>query len=124
MSRGAIPEVVFEKIDRYVDSLAPQIQPQIAQEIDIFQQKTIDSLDDKIVDAFHSLFDKHTSSDSHAPRGLNQDAPDSYGIQSLPFADELVSFTRSVSHLADGATDDLQVSHSFPPKGFDTHKVG
>lgn len=108
MSRAAIPEVVFEKIDRYVDSLAPQIQPQIAQEIDVFQQKTIDSLEDKIVDAFHSLFNKNSSSDSRESRGLNQDAPDSYGIQSLPFADELVSFTRSVSNLADGATDDLQ----------------
>lgn len=108
MSRGAIPEVVFEKIDSYVDSLGPQIQPQIAQEIEVFQQKTIDSLDDKIVDAFHSLFNKDKSSDSRGSRGLNQDAPDSYGIQSLPFADELVSFTRSVSNLADDATDDLQ----------------
>lgn len=108
MSRGAIPEVVFEKIDRYVDSLAPQIQPQISQEIDVFQQKTIDSLDDKIVDAFHSLFNKDKSTGSRDSRGLNQDAPDSYGIQSLPFADELVSFTRSVSNLADDATDDLQ----------------
>ncbi|CAN8102232.1 unnamed protein product [Discula destructiva] len=108
MSRAAIPEVVYEKIDRYVDSLAPQIQPQIAEEIDVFQQKTIDSLDDKIVDAFQSLFEKKRSSDSRGSRDLNQDAPDSYGIQSLPFADELLSFTRSVSTLADGATDDLQ----------------
>lgn len=108
MSRTAIPEVVFEKIDRYVDSLAPQIQPQIAREIDVFQQQTIDSLDDKIVDAFHSLFDKDGSSRSGASRGLDEQAPSSYGIQSLPFADELVSFTRSVSTAADGATDDLQ----------------
>lgn len=108
MSRTAIPEVVFDKIDRYVDSLAPQIQPQIAREIDVFQQKTVDSLEDKIVDAFHSLFDKDGSSRSGGSRGLDEQAPSSYGIQSLPFADELVSFTRSVSTAADGAADDLQ----------------
>lgn len=106
MSRAAIPEVVFEKIDHYVDSLAPQIQPQIVQEIDIFQQKTIDSLDDKVVDAFRSLFDKHNSSGPQ--RGLNEDAPDSYGSQSLSFADELASITRSFGNLADGATEDIQ----------------
>lgn len=106
MSRAAIPEVVFEKIDHYVDSLGPQIQPQIVQEIDVFQQKTIDSLDDKVVDAFRSLFDKNSSSGSQ--RGLNEEAPDSYGIQSLPFADELASITRSFGNLADEATDDIQ----------------
>lgn len=108
MSRAAIPEVVFEKIDHYVDSLAPQIQPQIVQEIDVFQQKTIDSLDDKIVDAFHSLFDKKSSTGTQGSRGLNEDAPDSYGIQSLPFADELASITRSFGSFADEATDDIQ----------------
>lgn len=108
MSRAAIPEVVFEKIDHYVDSLAPQIQPQIVQEIDIFQQKTIDSLDDKIVDAFHSLFDKKSSTGSQTSRGLIEDAPDSYGIQSLPFAEELASITRSFGAFADEATDDIQ----------------
>lgn len=106
MSRAAIPDVVFDKIDQYVDSLAPQIQPQIAQEIEVFQQKTIDSLDDKIVDAFRSLFDKSTSSGSRG--GLNEHAPDSYGTQSLPFANELVNITRSFGNLADFATDDIQ----------------
>lgn len=108
MARAAIPDVVFDKIDHYVDSLAPQIQPQIVQEIDIFQTKTIDSLDDKIVDAFHSLFDKKGSSGSQRDRGLNEDAPDSYGGQSLPFAHELASIARSFDHLADEATDDIQ----------------
>lgn len=108
MARAAIPDVVFDKIDHYVDSLAPQIQPQIVQEIDIFQTKTIESLDDKIVDAFHALFDKKGSSDSHKDRGLNEDAPDSYGGQSLPFAHELASITKSFSNLADEATDDIQ----------------
>lgn len=108
MSRAAIPDVVFDKIDHYVDSLAPQIRPQIVQEIDIFQQKTIDSLDDKVVDAFNSLFDKKSSSGSQRDRGLNEDAPDSYGTQSLPFAHELASITRSFANLADEATDDIQ----------------
>lgn len=131
MSRAAIPEVVFEKIDRYVDSLAPQIQPQIAQEIDVFQQKTIDSLDDKIVEAFRSLFDKDRSSGSHGSRDLSGNAPDSYGIQSLPFADELVSFTHSVSHLSGGATDDIREIFSLTEtqeggsqRGFEDHIRG
>lgn len=105
MSRHAIPEVVFEKIDTYVDSLAPQIQPQIAQEIDTFQQVTIDSLEDKVVDAFRSLFDKNKSSGS---RGLDEEAPEAYGTQSLAFADELVSITRSLTNLSGDARDDIQ----------------
>lgn len=105
MSRHGIPEVVFEKIDAYVDSLAPQIQPQISREIDTFQKITIDSLEDKVVDAFRSLFDKNHSSGS---RGLDEDAPDAYGTQSLAFADELVSITRSLTNLSGGAKDDIQ----------------
>lgn len=105
MSRHAIPDVVFDKIDSYVDSLAPQIQPQIVQEIDTFQQITIDSLEDKVVDAFRSLFDKDKPSGS---RGLGDDAPDAYGNQSLAFAEELVSITRSLTNLSGDAKDDIQ----------------
>lgn len=105
MSRHAIPDVVFDKIDAYVDSLAPQIQPQISKEIDTFQTVTIDSLEDKVVDAFRSLFDKDHSSGS---RGLDEDAPDAYGRQSLAFADELVSITRSLTNLSGDAKDDIQ----------------
>lgn len=106
--RHHIPGVVFEHIDKYVDSLAPQIQPQMEQEMDTFQQKTIDSLDDKIVDAFRSLFNKDKSDRPlDGSRSLDQTPPDSYGIQSLPFADELASFSRSFSKIADDANDDL-----------------
>jgi hypothetical protein len=54
MSSRGIPEVLFQKVDDYVDSLAPQIQPRIASELDLFQQKTIDSLETQVIDAFRS----------------------------------------------------------------------
>ncbi|ORY56605.1 uncharacterized protein BCR38DRAFT_114860 [Pseudomassariella vexata] len=109
-SKHGIPDVVMEHIDRYVDSLAPQIQPQIATEIDTFQQKTIDSLDDQIVNAFRSLFNKGNDGKSSggASRSLDASAPDSYGTESLPFADEIAAFTRSLSKATDGFDDDLR----------------
>ncbi|KAH8727787.1 hypothetical protein GQ44DRAFT_676716 [Phaeosphaeriaceae sp. PMI808] len=111
MSSQNITEVVMKKVDEYVDSLAPQIQPRIAAELDIFQQKTIDSLETQVIDAFRSLFnkDKSTSSDgSRGPWNLNDAAPDAYGGQSLPFADEIAKLTRSFSKISDEAGDDLR----------------
>jgi hypothetical protein len=58
MSSNGLPEVLMKKVDDYVDSLAPQIQPRIASELELFQQKTIDSLETQVIDAFRSLFNK------------------------------------------------------------------
>ncbi|KAJ7147550.1 hypothetical protein C8R43DRAFT_535969 [Mycena crocata] len=107
-SRHGIPDVVFEHIDKYVDSLAPQIQPLLASEIETFQKQTIDSLDEHLVSAFRSLFDKSGSSEKTSSRSLDSSPPDSYGTGSLPFADEIASLTRSFSKVADEANDDLQ----------------
>ncbi|TPX13324.1 uncharacterized protein E0L32_006297 [Thyridium curvatum] len=110
MSSHGVPEVLMKKVDEYVDSLAPQIQPRIASELELFQQKTIDSLEDKVVDAFRSLFQKDSSSNTSrgSPWALDNAAPEAYGGQSLPFADEIASLTRSFSQIADGASDDLR----------------
>ncbi|KAF4481654.1 hypothetical protein FAGAP_11978 [Fusarium agapanthi] len=108
MSSRGVPEVLFKKVDEYVDSLAPQIQPRITSELETFQQKTIDSLEDKVVDAFRSLFNKDKDSSSRSPFDLKDDAPDAYGGQSLPFADELANLTRSFTKITDEAGDDLR----------------
>lgn len=101
----------MKKVDDYVDSLAPQIQPRIASELEQFQQKTIDSLETQVIDAFRSLFnkDKPVSSDgTRGPWNQNDSAPDAYGGQSLPFADEIAKLTRSFSQISDEANGDLQ----------------
>jgi hypothetical protein len=106
-----VPEVLMKKVDEYVDSLAPQIQPRIAQELDVFQQKTIDSLEGQVVDAFRSLFNKDqttTGGNTGASRGLNDRVPDAYGGQSLPFADEIADLTRNFTKITGGAGDDLR----------------
>jgi hypothetical protein len=107
----SIPEVLMQKVDEYVDSLAPQIQPRIAAELELFQNKTIDSLETQVIDAFRSLFnkDKPVSSDgSHGPWNLNDAAPDAYGGQSLPFASEIAKLTRSFGQISDEAGGDLR----------------
>lgn len=106
MSSSSLSEVLFLRIDNYVDSLAPQIQPRIASELELFQQKTIDSLESQVIDAFRSLFDNNKSDPS--ARNLNDAAPDSYGGLSLPFADEISKLTQSFGQLSDGASDDLR----------------
>jgi hypothetical protein len=111
MSSNGIPEILMKKVDDYVDSLAPQIQPRIASELEVFQQKTIDSLETQVVDAFRSLFNKEkpvSSDGSRGPWNLNNAAPDAYGGQSLPFADEIASLTRSFSQISDEAGGDLR----------------
>ncbi|KAM0546444.1 hypothetical protein ACHAPJ_010911 [Fusarium lateritium] len=111
MSSRGIPEVLMKKVDEYVDSLAPQIQPRITTELETFQQKTIDSLEDQVVEAFRSLFNKDkrdSSGSSRDPWSLNDSAPDAYGGQSLPFADEIAKLTRSFTKISDEAGDDLR----------------
>ncbi|KAM0425172.1 hypothetical protein ACHAPT_009489 [Fusarium lateritium] len=108
MSSHGVPEVLMKKVDEYVDSLGPQIQPRITQELEVFQQKTIDSLEDQVVDAFRSLFNKDGNRSEGGSRSLGEDAPDSYGGQSLPFADELAKLTRSFTKITDEAGDDLR----------------
>ncbi|KAJ4360244.1 uncharacterized protein N0V89_000804 [Didymosphaeria variabile] len=100
-------EVVYKKVDDYVDSLAPHIQPRITAELDVFQQKTIDSLEDQVIDAFRSLF-KKDSGDNGGRGDLKDAAPDAYGGQSLPFADEIAKLTRSFGKISDEAGDDVR----------------
>ncbi|KAI1411315.1 hypothetical protein F5Y13DRAFT_201523 [Hypoxylon sp. FL1857] len=112
MSSHGVPEVLMKKVDEYVDSLAPQIQPRIATELDVFQQKTIDALETQVVDAFRSLFDRDGDRDGAAfpgtLRSLDDAIPNAYGGQSLPFANEIVSLTSSFSKIADETSDDLR----------------
>lgn len=110
MSSGGLSETLFRKVDDYVDSLAPQIQPRIASELELFQQKTIDSLETQVIDAFRSLFnrDKPVSDGSRGPWNQSDAAPDAYGGQSLPFADEIAKLTRSFSQISDEAGGDLR----------------
>lgn len=109
----SLPEVLMKKVDEYVDSLAPQIQPRITAELETFQEKTIDSLETQVVDAFRSLFNKDkdgggSGGASRSPWSLDDSAPDAYGGQSLPFADEIAKFTRGFSQISDEASDDLR----------------
>jgi len=99
--------VLYKKVDEYVDSLAPQIQPRIATELELFQQKTIDSLETQVIDAFRSLFNKGSNPAGDA-RNLNDAPPNAYGGTSLPFADEIAKLTQSFGKITDGANDDLR----------------
>ncbi|KAL2148647.1 hypothetical protein VTH82DRAFT_2201 [Thermothelomyces myriococcoides] len=110
MTSAGLSEVLFKKVDEYVDSLAPQIQPRIAQELDVFQQKTIDGLEEQVVDAFRSLFNKEKggSKESSTTRALSDRVPDAYGRQSLPFADEIAALARSFTNVAAEAGDDVR----------------
>ncbi|KFA56139.1 hypothetical protein S40293_00050 [Stachybotrys chartarum IBT 40293] len=110
MSSRGLPEVLMVKVDEYVDSLAPQIQPRVAKELELFQQRTIDSLETQVIDAFRALFDRDRPSGSGPgdARSLDRAPPDAYGGQSLPFADEIASLTRSFGDITSGAGDDLR----------------
>lgn len=109
MSSHGVPEVLMKKVDEYVDSLAPQIQPRMVSELEVFQQKTIDSLETQVVEAFRSLFDKKQSVASRGdPWSLSDAPPDSYGGLALPFADEVATLTRSFTQITDEAGDDLR----------------
>ncbi|RYP47230.1 hypothetical protein DL768_006673 [Monosporascus sp. mg162] len=111
MSSRGVPEVLMKKVDEYVDSLAPQIQPRITSELEVFQQKTIDVLETQVIDAFRSLFNKdggNAAGASRSPCSLNDATPDAYGSQSLPFADEIAKLTRSFGKITDEAGDDLR----------------
>ncbi|KAI5924833.1 hypothetical protein F4810DRAFT_661555 [Camillea tinctor] len=108
MSSHGVPEVLMKKVDDYVDSLAPQIQPRITTELEDFQQKTIDVLEKQVIDAFHSLFDRDGDGHSGISRTLDDAIPSLYGSQSLPFANEIASLTGSFSKIADETSDDLR----------------
>ncbi|KAI1744967.1 hypothetical protein F4680DRAFT_171801 [Xylaria scruposa] len=124
MSSHGIPEVLMKKVDDYVDSLAPQIQPRITTELEAFQQQTIDALETQVIDAFRSLFNR----DGAAPRGGLDDAvPNAYGSLSLPFANEIANLTGSFSKIADETSDDLRdifnITEGRPGSG-DTRSLG
>ncbi|KAH7309636.1 hypothetical protein B0I35DRAFT_412530 [Stachybotrys elegans] len=111
MSSRGLPDVLMTKVDEYVDSLAPQIQPRISSELEVFQEKAIDSLEAKVIDAFRSLFNKDKrdgDGGSRSPWSLEDAIPDSYGGQALPFANELAQLTRGFSKITDEASDDLR----------------
>jgi hypothetical protein len=110
MSSHGVPEVLMKKVDEYVDSLAPQIQPRITSELEVFQEKTINSLEDQVVDAFRKLFNKDRSGSGggDGARGLGDAPPDSYGGLALPFANEIAQLTRGFGKLTDEAGDDLR----------------
>src|SRR6185436_19587807 len=111
------PSAVLAKVDSYVDSLAPQIQPRIAAELDVFQQRTVASLEEQVVAAFRSLFamdNDGTARPGGGGRALDANAPDAYGIESLPFADEIARLPRSFSKIADDAGDALRDIFDLP----------
>ncbi|KAI2488586.1 hypothetical protein Ptr902_02719 [Pyrenophora tritici-repentis] len=111
MSSRGIPEVLMQKVDDYVDSLAPQIQPRIASELETFQQKTIDSLETQVIDLSLTLQQGQTFFVGWQPLGawnLNDAAPDAYGGQSLPFADEIAKLTRGFGQISEDAGGDLR----------------
>ncbi|KAI0021588.1 hypothetical protein F4780DRAFT_736942 [Xylariomycetidae sp. FL0641] len=107
MSDHDLPEILMKKVDAYVDSLAPHIQSRITEELEIFQQKTIDALEDQVKDAFHKLFNKDEEEEDDS-RDFKEGAPESYGGLSMPFADEIAKLTRSFKEIAAEAGDDLQ----------------
>lgn len=108
MSSHGIPEVLMKKVDEYVDSLAPQIQPRITTELEVFQQKTIDVLEARVIEAFRSLFNRDGATSPGASRSLDDAIPNAYGGQSLPFANEIANLTGSFSKIADETGDDLR----------------
>ncbi|KAI1756272.1 hypothetical protein F4782DRAFT_327356 [Xylaria castorea] len=117
MSSHGIPEVLMKKVDEYVDSLAPQIQPRITTELDVFQQQTIDALETQVIDAFRSLFNRDGAAPPGAARGLDDAVPNAYGGLSLPFANEIASLTGSFSKIADESSDDLRDIFSITEGG-------
>jgi hypothetical protein len=97
--RQGLPDFVFQAVDKYVDSLAPQISPIITKEIESFQTQTIDSLEAHLKDAFRSVFAGDLSAFRQV-RDLDQlvitqqrsenvtitQPPNSYGQRGLPIA--------------------------------------
>ncbi|KAI0542699.1 hypothetical protein GGR58DRAFT_451609 [Xylaria digitata] len=120
MSSHGIPEVLMKKVDEYVDSLAPQIQPRITEELEVFQQKTVDVLETQVIDAFRSLFNRDGGSSSGTSRSLDDAIPNAYGGQSLPFANEIAGLTRSFTKIADETSDDLRDIFNLTEGGADS----
>ncbi|KAI1314155.1 hypothetical protein F5Y03DRAFT_336276 [Xylaria venustula] len=108
MSSHGIPEVLMKKVDEYVDSLTPQVQPRIAAELDVFQQTTVDSLEAQVIEAFRSLFGRQGATSSTSARTLDNTTPDVYGNGSLPFATEIAGLTGSFTKLVDETGDDVR----------------
>ncbi|KAI0189131.1 hypothetical protein EV127DRAFT_112032 [Xylaria flabelliformis] len=128
MSSHGIPEVLMKKVDEYVDSLAPQIQPRITTELQAFQQQTIDALETQVIDAFRSLFNRDGAAPPGAARGLDDAVPNAYGNLSIPFANEIANLTGSFSKIADETSDDLRdifsITEGRASSGGDTRSLG
>lgn len=117
----------MKKVDEYVDSLAPQIQPRITAELEDFQQKTIDVLETQVIDAFRCLFNRDEGAPPGASRSLDDAVPNAYGGQSLPFANEIVGFIGNFSKITDETSDDLREIFSLtegPTGSKDTRSIG
>ncbi|EPQ27469.1 uncharacterized protein PFL1_05007 [Pseudozyma flocculosa PF-1] len=135
-SRHGIPDVVMAQIDRYVDSLRPQIEPLIAREIDTFQRATVDGLDEQVIAAFRGLFNKPPSGSSRdgpgvpsgmptaGARSIDDRPPDFYGGRALPFANELATFAKSIQDAMDDADDDLGQIFSLTGSGSQIQQGG
>jgi len=108
MSSHGVPEVLMKKIDEYIDNLAPQVKPRIEAELERFQNVTIDSLEQQVIDAFRSLFSSDKGNSAIAARSQSDAPPDAYGGASRPFADEIAQLTRGFGAITDEATDDLR----------------
>ncbi|KAI0809959.1 hypothetical protein GGR55DRAFT_689175 [Xylaria sp. FL0064] len=108
MSSHGIPEVLMTKVDEYVDSLAAQVQPRIATELELFQQKTIDSLEAQVIEAFRSLFSRDGAAPPGQARTLDSATPETYGGQSLPFATEIAGLTGCFTKIVDETGDDVR----------------
>ncbi|KAK0556071.1 hypothetical protein OC846_001401 [Tilletia horrida] len=116
-SRHGIPNFVMKHVDKYIDAMRPTLIPLLAHEIDRFQTKTIDSLEDHMSDAFKSIFEgKYTSykskvTTSAKTRDINDifasheepGVPNEYGERSTPFLD--------IPEL----TEDLDLDFDFDP---------
>ncbi|KAK0563578.1 hypothetical protein OC844_002155 [Tilletia horrida] len=117
-SRHGVPQFVMKHVDKYIDAMRPTLVPLLTHEIDRFQSKTIDSLEEHMSQAFKSIFEGKyaTFKSSKAIAGLKtRDAndvyssheepgvPDDYGQRSTPFLD--------IPEL----TDDLNLDFDFDP---------
>jgi hypothetical protein len=109
-----------EKVDEYVDSLAPQVQPRIATKLEGFQQKTIDSLETQVIEAFRSLFSRNGAAPPRQAKTLDSATPETYGGQSLPFATEIVNLTGSFTKIVDETGDNVRdiFGHTEGDAGF------
>ncbi|KAL9936426.1 hypothetical protein V8E36_004494 [Tilletia maclaganii] len=116
-SRHGVPNFILKHIEKYIDEMKPTLVPLLTLEIDRFQGKTIDSLEEHMKEAFTSIFQgKYVAYKSQATASIkSRDAgeifssheepgvPNDYGERSTPFLD--------IPEL----TEDLNLNFDFDP---------